>query len=258
MTRGTQLASPVIERVVDRFRRLVGVAVLSGAVAGLALFAVQHWAVAPLIATAETYETAAHQAMSGMAHEDEGWQPAPGIERTALTALSTMLSGVGFAAVLLAAMTLSGRPISARGGALWGLAGFTCFVLAPALGLPPAPPSAAVADLYPRQLWWLGTATATALGLWLLTDGAQRWAVRAAGLLSLALPHMIGAPTTRAVSLVPAELLHEFAAASVATTGVFWLLVGTLCGFVLSHLDARSHSGPRSARARPGAESEAP
>ena len=104
----------------DRFRRLMTIALLSGAAGGLVLFAAQHWAVVPLIETAEAYETAAHQTTSGMAHEDDGgWQPADGLERAALTALSTTLGGIGVAAVLLAAMVLGDtRPITARRGAL--------------------------------------------------------------------------------------------------------------------------------------------
>ena len=118
------------------------VVLLSGALAGFVLFVAQHLAVVPLIETAETYESAARQAMPGMAHEDEGWQPADGLERTSFTALSTMLAGIGFAAVLFGAASLSGRALDLRRGVLWGLAGFACFALAPALGLPPKPPGA--------------------------------------------------------------------------------------------------------------------
>jgi cobalt transporter subunit CbtA len=221
----------------DRFRHLIGMALLAGAAAGLVLFAIQHWTVIPLIDQAELHE-AAHHAMAGMAHEDEGWQPAPGFQRTALTALSTMLSGIGFAAVLLAVMALNETPAGARRGALWGLAGFACFVLAPALGLPPELPGAAVADLHARQVWWIATVAATALGLGLLAGRQRSWLARAAGVACLILPHAIGAPATDEASLVSPELMHQFAVASIATNAVFWLLLGTLCGSLLGRRDA--------------------
>jgi len=214
-----------------QFRLLMTVVLLSGALAGLLSFVVGHFTVVPLIATAETYEAAA-QAMPGMSHEDEGWQPADGTERTLYTALSTMLSGIGFAALLFGAASLAGRPIDARRGALWGLAGFLCFALAPALGLPPKPPGAAVADLYARQLWWVGTVAATAAGLWLLIGRERSWPMRIGGLALLLSPHLIGAPSSTEQNLVPDELMHQFAIASVATSGLFWLVLGTLGGLL--------------------------
>jgi len=206
----------------------------SGALAGLALFAVQHFTVIPLIKTAETYEAAAQRANPGMTHEDEGWQPANGWERTSFTALTTMFSGIGFAAMLFGSLSLSGSSVNARRGALWGLAAFACFGLAPALGLPPLPPGAAVAGVYERQVWWVGTAIATATGLWLLTREGRNWPIRTAGVVFLLLPHLIGAPTAIGQNAVPAQLLHRFAVTSLATTGMFWLLLGTVGGFISS------------------------
>ena len=133
----------VTEAAVSRFRKLMLAVFGSGALAGLALFSVQHFTVIPLIQTAETYE-AAH---SDAAHQDQGWQPTEGWERTSFTALTTMLTEIGFAAMLFGVMALAGETIDIRHGAL-GLAAFACFSLAPALGLPPQPPGVAVADLH--------------------------------------------------------------------------------------------------------------
>lgn len=216
-----------------RFRRLVAAALLSGAVAGLALFALQHWTVAPLIEAAEAYETAAPHAEAA----EHGWQPADGIERTGLTAAATMLAGIGFAALLLAAMALSGRPVGLRNGVLWGLAGFACFALAPALGILPRPPGAAVAELAPRQLWWAGTAAATALGLWVVVRYRRVPKLVLAGVALLILPHAIGAPAAAGANLVPHALMRDFAIASLATNACFWLLLGALGGFLYARLD---------------------
>jgi cobalt transporter subunit CbtA len=210
----------------------------SGALAGLALFALQHFTVIPLIKTAEAYEAAAQRANPGMTHEDEGWQPANGWERTSFTALTTMFSGIGFAAMLFGSLSLAGSSVNARRGALWGLVAFTCFGLAPALGLPPLPPGAAAAGVYERQVWWVGTAIATAVGLWLLAGKGRTWQVRVVGVICLSLPHLIGAPAAIGQSAVPAQLLRRFAITSLATTGMFWLLLGTIGGFISSRNEA--------------------
>ena len=222
----------------SRFRALMLVVLASGGLAGLALFAVQQFTVIPLIETAETYEAAGQHSAVGMAHEDEGWQPRNGWERTSFTALTTMLSGIGFAALLFGSLSLTGRPINTRRGALWGLAAFACFGLAPALGLPPLPPGVAVAGLYQRQVWWVTTVAATALGLWLLAGKGRNWLLRIGGVACVTLPHLIGAPAASGQNTVPAELIHRFTIASLATTGLFWLLLGTVGGFLSSRNEA--------------------
>jgi len=223
---------------VSQFRKLMVAVFGSGALAGLVLFAVQYFTVIPLIKVAETYEAAGHEAHSGASHEDAGWQPAEGWERTSFTALTTVLTGIGFAAMLFGVMSLAGKTINTRHGALWGLAAFACFSLAPALGLPPQPPGVAVADLHQRQLWWAATVIATAVGIWLVAGQRRSWLLRACGAVCFLLPHLIGVPVATGKSSVPAELIRRFTIASVATIGIFWLLVGTLGGLIYSRSQA--------------------
>src|ERR1700677_3957030 len=166
-----------------RFRKLASVAILSGTIVGLLLFAVQHFTIFPLIEKAEVYESAAEAQMSGMNHEDEGWHPANGFERTGFTALSTVLTAIGFAALLFGTAAIAPVSLDWRKGALWGLAAYICIDLAPAWGLPPQPPGVPVADLYARQLWWVCTVIATAIALWLLLDRRKALPVRLLGLL---------------------------------------------------------------------------
>ena len=237
-THATRPGSLVTEVVVSHFRKLMVAVFGSGALAGLVLFSVQHFTVVPLIQAAETYEAAGHEAHSGASHEDEGWQPAEGWERTSFTALTTVLTGIGFAAMLFGAMALAGKTINTRHGALWGLAAFACFSLAPALGLPPQPPGVAVADLHQRQLWWAGTVIATAVGVWLVAGPRRSWLLRACGAMCLLLPHLIGAPVAIGQNRVPAELVHRFSIASVATSAMFWLLAGALGGLIYSRNQA--------------------
>jgi len=231
MTHATRPVSLVTKGAVSPFRKLIVVDFGAGALAGLVLFAVQYFTVVPLIHTAENYERA-HEVHSDALNEDAGWHPADGWERTSFTALTTVLTGIGFAAILFGVMALVGKTINTRHGALWGLAAFICFSLAPALGLPPQPPGVAVADLGRRQLWWVGTVIATAVGMWLVTRQRQTWVLRTGGVVCLLLPHLIGAPAATGQSSVPAELVRRFAITSVATSGIFWLLVGTLGGLI--------------------------
>jgi cobalt transporter subunit CbtA len=214
----------------DRFRRLVIVVLLSGAIAGLLLFTVQHFTIYPLIEKAEVYESAADKQMPGMHHDDEGWHPAEGFERTSFTALSTVLTAIGFAALLFGTAAIAPVSLNWKKGALWGLAAYTCIDLAPAWGLPPQPPGVPVADLYARQLWWVATAIATAIALWLLLDRRKLLPVRLLGLLVFAVPHVIGAPVAMGESSVPAELVHRFAVLSILTTGIFWIALGSIGG----------------------------
>ncbi len=211
-------------------------ALVAGALAGLVSFGIQHFAVVPLIQQAETYESAAHTAEG--VHEDEGWQPAEGWQRTSLTALATILTGIGYAAVLFGIANLSSKPINLKRGALLGVAAFACVALAPALGLPPQPPGVPLADLHDRQLWWLGTALVTALGLWLIFRSKPSWAARIAGVVCLAAPHFIGAPVNPPNTTVPLKLVYAFEAASLLTTGTFWLLLGAAGGFLQDRLQS--------------------
>ena len=89
-------------------------------------------------------------------HGDDGWSPADGFERTVFSALANIVTGIGFALLLVAASELFGGIKDWRQGLFWGLAGFAVFTLAPGLGLPPELPAMPAAELGARQLWWIG------------------------------------------------------------------------------------------------------
>ena len=219
----------------EAFRKLMLVALLSGTIAGLAWFAVQYAAVLPLIETAEKYEAA-----SPDHHEhDEGWRPADGWQRNSLTALSTVFTSIGFASILFGVVSLTGRPMDARRGALWGMAAFACFALAPSLGLPPEPPGVEAAGVFERQIRWSATAIATAAGLFLLLRRANSWVPRLGGLACLAAPHLVGAPAASGASVVPADLIRQFMVASLCASALFWLTLGALGGFLYNRSVSR-------------------
>ncbi len=223
-------------------RQMLLAAILAGFASGIAVSVVQQWQVIPLILEAEKYETGTSSeaaspaagptlAEGHFAEGEEGWAPADGIERALFTLLANVLTGVGFALLLVACYALRGYA-DWRQGILWGLAAFAAFSLAPSLGLPPEVPGTIAADLLARQVWWLGTAATTALGLALLVF-ARRWWLRGVALVALVAPHVIGAPhPTSLGGPVPAELAAAFAMASVFSTAVFWIALGGFSGFL--------------------------
>jgi hypothetical protein len=121
-TRGTQTAFPATDDRVPSFRKLILTAVLHGALAGLLLFAVQHFTIVPLIHTAERYEAAAHHVQADAATSRKEWHPEQGWQRISLTAAATVLSSIGMAAILFGSVAFAGRTLTVRTGVLWGLA----------------------------------------------------------------------------------------------------------------------------------------
>jgi cobalt transporter subunit CbtA len=232
----------------DYFRNIVIVAAIAGALAGLGMTVAQQLTTVPLILKAEVYEekgagpaqaheheagTASHDHAAAPAHEHgDGWMPADGSERTFFTFAANMLTGIGFALLLVAVSELFGGIANWRQGVFWGLAGFVVFTLAPGLGLPPELPAMPAADLGARQLWWLGTVLATAAALGLLFYSRSLVAVLAAIALLVA-PHVIGAPQPVSYeSPIPEGLHHNFVVAVVMTALLFWVLLGGLAGYV--------------------------
>lgn len=238
--------------------RILLAAIAAGLIAGAAISVVQAFKVTPLIYAAETYELAgaappsepagaSHQhghdgeAAPGHSHDHggEAWAPADGFERVAFTALSNLLVGVGFALLLTGGMTIRGQVGGWRQGMVWGGAGFLAFALLPGLGLPPELPGMAAADLAQRQLWWVLTAISSVAGIALVAY-APGLMLRVLGIAIIAIPHIAGAPhPAPSDGLVPAELAAQFVSASLATAGLFWLMLGALTGHFVGRGFAR-------------------
>jgi len=225
-------------------RRTLLAGIVAGLLAGLFVTGLQAARVAPLILAAEVYEDAAaahvHDHASSGAAAPAEWEPAPGLERTAFTLLANLVVGAGCGLLLAAGIAwrhaATGALPRARTGVLWGLAGFACFSLAPALGLTPQPPGTLVAELASRQLWWLCTVAGTAAGIGLLAFG-RNWVLKGLGATLILLPHLVGAPQPPpGVNAVPPELAREFALASLATAAMFWLFLGSVEGWLYVRL----------------------
>ncbi|MFC3323901.1 CbtA family protein [Mesorhizobium cantuariense] len=235
------------------FRNVVFIAAIAGLVAGVVLACMQAYATVPLILKAEVYEQAggghshdhaataatdttamstAAPAEAAAPAEDEGWAPADGFERFAFSVLANIITGIGFALILVAVSEFAGGIGNWRHGVFWGLAGFAVFTLAPGLGLPPELPAMPAADLTERQIWWWATVAATAAGLGLI---AFRKSLPLA-ILAVALivaPHIVGAPQPGSYeTAIPEGLHHQFVVAVTVTNLVFWLVLGAVVGVV--------------------------
>lgn len=228
----------------EAFRRLFLTAAIAGLAAGLLVTLAQEVSTVSLILEAEKYEAASDAAAADAADTEttaghdhdaaagEEWAPEDGIERTAFTLLANIVTGVGFALLLVAAYALRGGEIDWRRGLYWGLAGFVTFTLAPGLGLSPELPGTQAAELLDRQIWWVATAAATAAGLALLFFSRQAlWAL--AGIILIVLPHIIGAPEPAEFkALAPVSLEKQFIVAVVVTSLLFWAVLGSLSGYL--------------------------
>ncbi|KMO40533.1 cobalt transporter [Methylobacterium variabile] len=243
-------------------KRLLAAALVAGFLAACVASLLQFALTSPLILAAEKYETAALEAPSRafanplivLAHAGHGhggeaeWQPAPGLPRLAFTALATLVSGVGYALLLGAVLVATGREVTSSEALRFGIGGFLAASLAPAIGLPPELPGMAAAALESRQLWWLATALATAIGLYLVA--IRRGAVAVAlGLALIVAPHAWGAPHgPEEISAMPPVYAAQFSARSLAVAFAFWAVLGLAFGWAWEAV-----AGREGAAARPGA-----
>jgi cobalt transporter subunit CbtA len=229
------------------FRRLVFAALGAGLLSGVFAAVAHQIGTVPLILEAETYENSSAHAMAAPHEHASAWQPKNGAERTAYTLLADILTGIGFALLLAAGLTLRGGEAGWREGLLWGLAGFATFTVAPSLGLPPQLPGSESAPLLERQLWWLGTVVATggALAVILFTTRAH-WAILAA--ILIVLPHILGAPEPdEHIGAAPVALAHHFVVAATIVNFLFWLILGASTAYFLKRLQPRLDSAARAA-----------
>lgn len=219
-------------------QKILFTALVAGFIAGVAIFLMQNFKLTPLILQAENYEQASSEHSESKTehehhHDENAWQPTSTLERSSFTLLADIGMGVAFALILIGSFTLfdnNVKNMDAKIGALWGLAGFAVFSLAPSFGLPPELPTTMAADLADRQIWWVATVMATAIALLLIVFGKSNL-LRATGVFILALPHIIGAPIAPLGGAVPTELNAQFAASSITSMAIFWIVLGVTSGW---------------------------
>ncbi len=228
------------------FRNLVFAALAVGILSGLVLALAQQVAVTPTILAAEAFEISeavpdSHGHSHGAhSHDAEAWAPEDGAERIFYTTVANILTGIGFALLILSAMAYSGKG-NLKNGVLWGLAGYISFFVAPAMGLHPEIPGMEAANLQGRQGWWLLTVLSTAAGLALIVFGQA--SLKVAGLVLLMIPHVLGAPLpevhgfahpdAQAVASLE-KLAHSFLQSTAITNGIFWLVLGVSSGYLIN------------------------
>ncbi|HLJ42857.1 MAG TPA: CbtA family protein [Candidatus Binataceae bacterium] len=226
-------------------------AVVAGVLAGIILFALQHWTTLPLINQAERYEkteTAAHPAMQandapevGRAGEQEVGPKVAQTDvvsaaytRAAYTAVGDVLVATGFGMLLAAMHALSGKFGLVR-GIVWGLAGFATFHLGPALVVPPLLPALDGAPLHLRQSAWLVAAISTGLGLAIFAFGSR--GAKLAGVVALCLPvvlfrYLFPFPGAQAPSEALSVLEDLFIVRTLGDNLIFWLVLGAISGAI--------------------------
>lgn len=224
--------------------RVLQAALVAGFLAACVATTLQFFLTTPLILQAETYEkgilpepTSADAADDALrpshGHDASSKAAAPeeGFSRVAFTGLATLVSGVGYALILLALILAAGHKLSIGAAVRWAIGSFVAVNLAPAVGLPPELPGMGGEQLVARQIWWLYTVLGTGIGLYLIAVVRTRTTI-GLGVLVIILPHLIGAPhAVAAVSEVPAMLASQFAVRSLAVAFAFWATLGATLGW---------------------------
>lgn len=230
------------------FRRTIFSALLVGLIAGLILSLAQIFAINPIIFDAESYEVVSahsHEHGEGEGAEEEAWAPEDGSERTTFTIISNIGAGIGFAAILLALMSqlqsLGVARLNLAKGALWGIAGFTAFFIAPGIGLPPEIPGIEAEPVAYRQQWWLLAVAGVGLGLLVIAFAPLKF--KLLGLVLVALPYVVEIPhhtgpafTHPDPDVVAAltQLHQDFIITSGVSNFVFWVAMGIVSALLVT------------------------
>ena len=239
------------------FRNIVFCAVIAGLVSGLVYGVFQQLQVAPIIHAAEEYEVSDHHSdplqQTGEdqhdTHSHDAWSPSDGFSRTIATIGANILVGIAFALFLISLMAWhnhqsSKSNINFISGIGWGLALLISFFIAPAMmGLHPEVPGTIAANLENRQIWWVSCVVATAAGIACIYYGPI-W-VKIIGLVLLALPHIIGAPSTGPLAFANTDedavaaltaLSQQFYRMTTVGMVLFFITLGATCGYFTRRL----------------------
>ena len=217
---------------------------LSGFIVGLIYTVMQILMITPLIISAEKYELSEVPAdfkiedSEGISKEEIAYHKYSGNWinsilniRNFYTSISNIVTAIAFSMILISVFLMRGKLVNFNSGIIWGVAGFSIFSLAPALGLPPELPGMSAAALESRQIWWIGTVTATAVSIGIFSE-CKTILPKIAALAIIISPHIIGAPHPFVFeSNVPAELSAQFAVMTLFTSAFFWLILGGTTGY---------------------------
>ncbi len=208
------------------FRATLLSAFFTALIATIPFSVYQELMVTPIILDAETFE------LPEATQSQPPWAPEDGIERSLFTLSADFLTAFAFSLMLISAMATQ-RKLTLLQGLGWGIAGYLCFFVAPALGLPPEIPGMETSSLVGRQLWWLIAVIFTAAGLWLVVFA--KIPLKTVGIVILIAPHLLGAPNPEthgfanpdpvAVAQLT-ELWHQFILQTSIANALLWLIIG--------------------------------
>lgn len=224
-------------------RHLFTSALIAGTAAGILAALLQLTFLVPLLLEGELYETGArlHFSVTGNPQSDAGhpavWdQPTRHLGTLAMN----IVTFTGFAFLMVVGFAIAdqfGNRTDARRGAIWGLGAFFAVQLAPAYGLPPELPGTIGPDVAARQIWWMGCVAATLGGIGLVAFGRGALMI-GGGIVLIALPHLIGAPTLDTYFGVSApELAAHFVSRSLGVGAVTWVMLGLMAGALWARRD---------------------
>lgn len=221
-------------------KQLFTSAVLAGLVAGIFAAALQLIFVVPLLIEGETFEQG--QVVHFTTVENGTIETPVGnpdvmaqLPRHVGTLAMNMVAYTGFAFLMVVGFGIAqraGHKIDGRSGLIWGLAGFLAVNLAPSVGLAPELPGTIAADMFARQMWWLGTVLASIAGIASIAFVRAPWGM-ITGAALLAAPHVIGAPVLDTYyGIAPPELASHFAARALAVAAASWAVLGATAGWL--------------------------
>ncbi len=238
-------------------RNIILAAIAVGVITGIVYGLFQQTQINPIIYGAEEYEVTdaplAHSHNTDAAanveaqEPEEAWSPEDGAQRITSTMVANITIAIAYALVMISLMALhdakSNKPkISAKQGAVWGIAALIALFIAPALfGLHPEVPGTVAAELINRQQWWMFCAGISVTGIAVLYYSANKF--KFIGIILLAAPHIVGAPlpeshgfantAPEAVSAL-SQLTSEFFLMTSIGMALFFILLGSLSGWVVN------------------------
>jgi cobalt transporter subunit CbtA len=221
--------------------RVLLAVVLSGIAAGLVMGLIQHVRLTPLILEAETFEHVVHgHGGEAHSHGDTTWSPTNGLERTAYTTLTAVISAVGFGLLMIGVALTLKIPFNQKNAWIWGLCGFAAVSFAPAMGLPPELPGMPKTDVNSRIFWWAGCVILTTLGLIFSYYASIGKRVLVPAVIILALPHILFTPPRSAetASSLPVHLATQFVTSSLGANLVMWLVLSIALGYAMQKFES--------------------
>lgn len=225
--------------------KIILATIIAGLLAGFVMAGIQYVRLTPLILAAEVYESPETEAIAeaskpcvetmpgmkmcsdeGHEHNADAWQPEDGWQRTLSTSTASLLSGAGFAVLMVGISMLLNIPITKQNGLIWGVCGFIAVSLAPASGLSPELPGMLAADLHFRQIWWVATIFLTGLAIYFWLFARDYWWRIAAIIFAIVPQFFVPINEVESKSNLPASLAAEFASSSLAANFIMWLAIG--------------------------------